>query len=485
MVGYALITLKRNHAFGRSNPLALALVQGDQIIYLKGYGVADSSERAVTPQTPFLLASTTKSITALAVMQLVEAGQIDLDAPVQHYLPWFHVANSWEPSSSTASAQITVRQLLTHTSGLSEAAGNELPVSLNLSEQALEERVRRLIDVRLVSPVGDHFLYSSANYDILGLIVQIVSGQSFETYLQEHIFSPLEMRHTFTSVLEAEQHGLAVGYRSWAGFPLAFTTPHTRAYVPSGWTVSSSAEDLAHLLVAMLNDGRYQNTPALSISPENLSAMLQPAVRSYSDTTFTGLGWGRSTLNGVPVIRAEGDMMNYKSRLLIAPEQHLGIVVLINMNSVNMNSGLFELHKGVLSLLLGQQPLEAQQRHYIPTYPGMIIIGVLSTLIGISIIWSLLRLPRQPTDRAGVRWRERQILKSLTPNLVLAIAWPLLLLLGVPVATGRSLPFLLLYIPDLGYLLVTSAAFAPIWLLVRIRSLYLVGLKEKLQPNTI
>jgi CubicO group peptidase (beta-lactamase class C family) len=448
--------------------VALALVQGDQIIYLKGYGTADSSGRAVTPQTPFLLASTTKSITALAVMQLVEAGQIDLDTLVQHYLPWFQVADP------EASAQITIRQLLTHTSGLPETAGNEFPVSLDLSDRALEERVRRLATVRLVSPVGARFIYSSANYDILGTIVQTVSGQSFESYLQDHIFSPLEMHHTFTSVSEAEQHDLSVGYRSWAGFPVAFTTPHTRAYVPSGWTVSSSAEDLAHLVVSILNDGRYQNTSTLAISPETLALMLQPALRSYSDTTFTSLGWSRSTMNGVPVIRAEGDAMNYKSRLLIAPEQHLGIVVLINMNSVNVNSGLFEIQRGVLSLLLGQQTTEVQRPHFIPTYPGMIVILVLSVLIGIGIVWSLFRQPQQSTDRLDVRMRGWRVLKSLTPHLTLAIVWPLLLLIGLPNATGRSLPFLILYIPDLGYLLIISAALPLIWLLVRIRYLYKV-----------
>lgn len=280
--------------------VALAIVQGDQIVYLKGYGRADNAGRAVTPQTPFLIASTIKPITALAVMQLVDTGQIDLDAPVQRYLSWFHIADP------QASAQITVRQLLTHTSGLPEAAGNEIPVSLDLSDQALEERVRRLSSVPLRRPPGTRFDYSSANFDTLGMIVQTVSGQSFETYLQEHIFIPLEMRHTFTSISDAEQHGLAVGYRSWGGLPAAYHTPPTRAYVPSGWTVSSSAEDLAHLLIAMLNQGRYQDSPGLNISPEHLSDMQQPAVRSYSDTTFTGLGWGVSTQNDVPVITAGG-----------------------------------------------------------------------------------------------------------------------------------------------------------------------------------
>ena len=100
--------------------LALAIVRGDQIVYLKGYGRADASGRPVTPQTPFLIGSITKSFTALAVMQLVEAGTVDLDAPVQRYIPWFRVADP------RASAQITVRHLLTMTSGLPQSYETQL-----------------------------------------------------------------------------------------------------------------------------------------------------------------------------------------------------------------------------------------------------------------------------------------------------------------------------------------------------------------------
>jgi len=92
--------------------VALAIVKGDQIVYLKGYGRADQSGRPVTPQTPFIIGSITKPFTALAVMQLVETGKVELDAPVQRYLPWFHTADP------KASAQITVRMLIDQTSGL-------------------------------------------------------------------------------------------------------------------------------------------------------------------------------------------------------------------------------------------------------------------------------------------------------------------------------------------------------------------------------
>jgi len=116
--------------------LALGIAKGDRIVHLKGFGVADPSGRAVTPQTPFHIASISKSFTALAVMQLVEAGALDLDAPVQRYLPAFRVADP------DAAARITVRQLMTQTSGFARASENVFLGGSDTSADALERRVR-------------------------------------------------------------------------------------------------------------------------------------------------------------------------------------------------------------------------------------------------------------------------------------------------------------------------------------------------------
>ena len=155
--------------------LALGIVQGDQIVHLQGFGKADDSGRAVTPQTPFLIGSNSKSFTALAVMQLVEAGSIRLDAPIHKYLPWFRVA---DPS---ASAMITVRQLLNQTSGLSTYTGRSLLVGSETG--TLEQAVRNLRTEAIVSPVGTSYNYSNANYMILGLLVQTISQEPYGDYI--------------------------------------------------------------------------------------------------------------------------------------------------------------------------------------------------------------------------------------------------------------------------------------------------------------
>ena len=158
--------------------LALGIVKDDRIAYLRGFGKADDSGRAVTPQTPFIIGSLSKSFTALAIMQLVEAGKVELDAPVQRYLPWFRVADE------EASARITVRHLLNHTSGLSTKTGRSYQGNGDTSDAALEKAVRKLSSAELTAPVGETYQYSTINYSVLGLIVQTVAGRSYESYVQ-------------------------------------------------------------------------------------------------------------------------------------------------------------------------------------------------------------------------------------------------------------------------------------------------------------
>ena len=181
----------------------------------KAFGIADGSGRLVTPQTPFFTGSTGKSFTSLAIMQLVEAGKVTLDAPVQTYLPWFRVADV------KASEVITVRQLLNMTSGFPQSIGQEQIANVDLSDSAIENNVRALAKIELIAPPGERYEYSNSNYVTLGMIIQAVTGQSYETYIREHIFKPLDIQNSFTSKTEAQQDGLAVGYQKWFGLPMA------------------------------------------------------------------------------------------------------------------------------------------------------------------------------------------------------------------------------------------------------------------------
>src|SRR6266496_2440543 len=170
--------------------LAVGIVKDDQIVYLCGLGAA-APGRAMTAQTPFIVGSLSKSFTALAVMQLVEAGKIALDTPVKQYIPWFRLADAG------ASSSITVKHLLTHTSGISRYDGRELLAGRG--GKTIEQSVRELRGLRLSQPVGAVFQYSNTNYLIAGLVVEVVSGPPFCEYVQQHIFNPLGMQHSYTS----------------------------------------------------------------------------------------------------------------------------------------------------------------------------------------------------------------------------------------------------------------------------------------------
>ena len=169
---------------------SLAIVEEDVIVYQRGFGHAHPGGATPTPQTPFFIGSLTKSITALAVMQLVEAGKVELDAPVQRYLPWFRVADP------QASAQITVRHLLKQTSGLPVLPGMINLANFDGSTDAAERQVRALSKLKITRPVGSKWEYSNLNYNVLGLIIEAASVEAYEDYIQTHVFTPLGMHHS-------------------------------------------------------------------------------------------------------------------------------------------------------------------------------------------------------------------------------------------------------------------------------------------------
>jgi CubicO group peptidase (beta-lactamase class C family) len=436
--------------------LALAIVQGKQTAHLKGFGVADPSGRAVTPQTPFIIGSVSKSFTSLAIMQLVEAGKVELDAPVQRYLPWFRVADE------AASAQITVRHLLNQTSGISSKTGKSYQGNGDTSDEALERAVRKLSSAQLFAPPGTIHQYSTINYSVLGLIVQTVSGQSYESYIQEHIFDPLEMRHSFTSQTEAQPQGLAAGYHYRFGFPAPADLPYNRGLLPAGYLISS-AEDMTHYLIAQLNDGRYAGTTV--ISSAGMAEMHKPAVPQGGPDTFYGMGWFVGPVNGIPAIYHQGEVFNFHANMILLPESQWGVLVLMNaensMDDITARFRMTSIANGVSSLLVGQQ---------VPPPPSNTIIAVVYViLLGVIVVQAAGiirsaaalrrgRLPRGPFDP---RW---QMGLALALNLI----WALLILIVLPkLFLGLPLLIIATALPDFGYTLLVSGVVALVWGIVR------------------
>ena len=145
---------------------------------------------------------------------------------------------------------MTLRHLLHQASGLSELAGTVFETYGDVSDDALEQAVRSLRTVR-TRPISHAYEYSNMNYTILGLIMQTVSGQPYEQYIQHHVLDPLAMHHSYAALAEAQRNGLATGYKFWFGQrrPVPDDTPYNRAAAPEG-LISASAEDMTHYLIA-------------------------------------------------------------------------------------------------------------------------------------------------------------------------------------------------------------------------------------------
>lgn len=434
--------------------VALGIVRGNRIVHLQGFGVADETGRPVTAQTPFRIGSITKSFTALAVMQLAEAGKIELDAAVQRYLPWFRVADE------AASARITVRHLLHQTSGFSTLAGN----AYWGSRDGLEATVRSLRTVELSQPVGTGFQYSNINYSIAGLIVEAASGQPYADYVARHIFAPLAMRHSSTATAPSLAAGLAMGHLYSIGRMVADIGVEPPAYLPAGF-VSASVEDMSHFAVAQLNGGRYGNATVLSakgIAQLHHPAIPVGAIHAGLKDTYYGMGWVIGPINARPAIWHNGDTGRYHAMLIMAPERGTGIVLLANASGLEYLVAVDDIAKGVLSLLNEQQPAASSIARLFRIAYWVILLTPLLLMVGIARGWrrwkrgDLAAIGNQPHGR---RKQMRRILLMVIPNLAVALFF----MFGLPRLTGLPFSAFRILYPDLGYALMASIAIGIMW----------------------
>lgn len=436
--------------------ISLAIIEGDRLVHTRGFGQAQPGGEAPSPQTPFFIGSLTKSITALAVMQLVEAGKIELDAPVQRYLPWFRVADP------QASAQISVRQLLNQTSGLSAVAGSIALAVCDDHPHATERQVRALSTLKLNHPPGSKWEYSNLNYNILGLIIEVVSGESYANYIQSHIFDPLEMRHSYTSRIEAKPNGLAMGHRHWFSLPFpARNLPIPQGSLPSGQLISSG-EDMAHYLIAHLNGGRCGDVQILSAA--GIQELHRGAAEFSMGNAPAGryaMGWFEMDIGQTKTYSHSGNVPDFSAFMALLPEQKRGVVLLLNADPYGLPLVTEEVGAGLMALLAGQQPppikLDFIQWIFrlLPLIPILQIVDVFATLGSVSN-W---RRDPQLHPSGGRVWL-KHILPVLIPNLALTA------FLGYLRSSGL-LGFVQLFMPDLAWITRICGGFAGIWVCLR------------------
>ncbi|MGC0142375.1 serine hydrolase domain-containing protein [Pseudactinotalea sp. Z1732] len=402
--------------------LAVAVTQGEDVVHLGGYGTAGGG-RPMTADTPMRVASLSKAFTAVAVLQQVERGAVDLDEPVRRYLPDFTLADD------SAAGRITVRHLLHHTSGLSDPG---FPGLWRLDQYSPAERVADMSDARLSTGPGETFSYFNPNYDVLARLVEVASGEDFDSYLEREIFTPLGMVDT-VSLTRAEDAvsatpSLAHGHVVLFGAAVPRAEPD--GYVAGSGGIVTTAADLARWLPVHGNAGAAHGPRVLAAD----SLQLAHSPPSYVDSTYA-MGWETTAFGAEPALEHTGVFMTFYAEQVMLPETGHGIVLLANAN--HAFGDVTRIKEGLLALLVGEPRPTHVETHW--RLIGLVAVGM---IIGLLLrVRSIRRRDRWAHRRArDPRWlRWLGILRLLIPALLLA-ALPLL----ISGASGRVFPLRLL-----------------------------------------
>ena len=308
--------------------LAVGVIRDGRFDMFHAHGVADiASGRPITEDTGFRIASITKTMTAIAIMQLWEEGLVDLDAPANEYLRSFRLVPAkpaWRPA--------TVRDLLTHSAGLPETShlldalrpdwGESVPVGTPLP--SLAELYGG--QLRVAAEPGTRFLYGNHSPATLGQIVEDVSGQPLHARFRELIFEPLGMTETDLRRTDAVQARLATGY-AIGGNGATVVAP--REYVTAGAaSVYSTPRDMARYVAALLGGGA--NDRGRILRAETLATMFEPHYRTDPRLTGQGLGFMRLDLAGRIAPEHQGMMPGFHSQMTFLPDASLGVIAFTN-----------------------------------------------------------------------------------------------------------------------------------------------------------
>jgi CubicO group peptidase (beta-lactamase class C family) len=404
----------------------------------------------MTPATPHELGSVSKALTATAVMQLVEAGAIQLDTPIQQALPDFTLADD------QATAQITLRHLLTHSSGITVREGRRPFGRTDMDTDAFQRRVRELRDVSPAHPPGSAFAYSNTNYMLIGALIETLSGQSYEAYMEQNVFQPLGMQSSSASIHEVED--LATGHRYLFGIPFpADDLPRTRISTPSGFLVAS-AEDVGQYLIAML---RRDNDDGLRIlSPAGVDTLTHKQ-QPVSDSLSYGLGWFVREVDGRTVFHHGGTTERFFSEIMMVPDEGWGAILLVNGMGYTSGPDFPMLARNVRHVLLGRDvsPVGRAPLRYLLMMLGGVL--VLQAAGAVHSGFVLRRWKRSPERRPTGPWKRWgwHIGLPLIGCLALATA----LLAGLPHAFDMTLTGMRMYTPDAALLVITSGVWALVW----------------------
>lgn len=303
--------------------LSIALVDNQKVVWAKGFGLANREKGIpATAQTLYRVGSISKLLTVVAALQLVEAGKLDLDQPIQHWLPELSLR---APDGSLA--KISIRQLMSHHAGL---ARDRIKGSTDPEGPAFSALVDAMAGEELPFQPGELFSYSNLGITLLGEIVQRVSGKPFPLQLEESVLKPLGMGSAAFASGVLDNPWMAAGYEQNKPAHERFLRD-----IPAGG-MTASVLDLARFLSMTFAEGKSGGLNILQ--PASVAEMLRPQnIDVPLDLNFhVGLGWMLSSLGSQPIPHAgriahhAGATHLFRSQIYVSPEHKLGVVVLAN-----------------------------------------------------------------------------------------------------------------------------------------------------------
>src|SRR5580765_2560827 len=316
--------------------LSAAIVENGDYEWASGFGFADVENNVpASEHTLFRLASITKSLTALGAMRLQEEGKLDLDAPVQKYCPYF-------PQKS---APITTRQVMGHLGGIrhykSESADDPEIGNTKHFDNPIQAGLDFFKNDPLVAVPGSHFNYSTQGYTLVGCIMEGASGTKYTEYMRQNVLQPAGMEQTRT-----DDRIAIVPYRTRFYQKTESGTVENAGFLDSSYKIPgggwlSSAEDMAHFEVAVLNDKLIKRTTR--------DLMWTPLKPSDGSKDGYGLGWGNGNEGAIASVGHNGGQQGTSTAFTISPAQKAGVVVLTNMEGADAS----DLAQEILKVLVG------------------------------------------------------------------------------------------------------------------------------------
>jgi len=330
------VQLERRAAqfFKSGQPGGVVLVRrGDEVLLRQAYGLADlENQLPMRADAIFPLASATKQFTSMAILKLVEAGKLKLDQPI----------GELDPALPKTLSAVTVRQLLTHTSGIKNISSIEASRKARRNEANAESLIPFFAELPLEFPSGSQFRYSNSNYIVLTRLIELCSGQSYADYLSDTIFAPLGMSHTRYGSHIALIPGRAHGYQqddSGAWLNAEFISMSQ----PQGaGGLVSNVDDLARWDAA-LDAGRL-------VAPRLMAQAFEPVKLLDGTSQPYGFGWVISEVQGTPAVEHGGFINGFNSQILRVPQAQVLVTVLTNAESLNPSDLSVEL----AAIALGQ-----------------------------------------------------------------------------------------------------------------------------------